>query len=381
MRILQVIPTLSAGGAEGFISNLSCELTRRGHEVGLLLLGGVRGDRGRVLHQRLFDAGVQVIGVNDRKASSPKNILELLSFAKTFKPHVVQANLRGAEIACALVRAAWRGQRPLFVRRLANTVLYSGRFGRVSYLLRDHFYDWSIACSEAVNDRHASELGRSYRGNSSTIRNGVCLYDGASGMLSRASARSALGLADDTFVIAHIGSMHGGGDLSKSQKGHDVLLKTFAAAFGGDSRIRLVLAGEGKQRKLLEAFATSLRISPQVQFLGGIPEPWPLLAAADVFFFPSRYEGMPNALLEAASCALPVVASDLAEIRSINRNIPWILCPVDDVASFSRALRTIYDEIDLYRSRGRALAKVIAESFSMERCAADYEACYTRLLS
>ena len=65
-RILLVIATLSAGGAEGFVANLGASFAELGYEVRVFLLAGVRDDRGLSLLKRLETAGVTVIGKQTR---------------------------------------------------------------------------------------------------------------------------------------------------------------------------------------------------------------------------------------------------------------------------------------------------------------------------
>ena len=118
----------------------------------------------------------------------------------------------------------------------------------------------------------------------------------------------------------------------------------------------------------------------QVHFLGIQPEPWPALHAADAFFFPSRHEGMPNALVEAALCDLPALASDIPEIRSISPGDAWLLKPVDDVDAFTDGLKTIVDHYDLFFARAKQAAPRMRARFSMETCARSYSELYRSLL-
>ncbi|MBT5038297.1 MAG: glycosyltransferase [Rhodospirillaceae bacterium] len=90
------------------------------------------------------------------------------------------------------------------------------------------------------------------------------------------------------------------------QKGFDRLIETFAN-LPGESR--LTILGEGPERKALEAMRDNLGLSDKIHLPGFAQKPWPHYAAADAFLMPSRWEGMPNAALEALACGTPVIAT------------------------------------------------------------------------
>lgn len=93
------------------------------------------------------------------------------------------------------------------------------------------------------------------------------------------------------------------------QKGFDRLLDWFSRA---NTNAELVILGEGAMRDELEAQIIQLGISERVSLSGYVSNPWPLIAEADAFLLPSRWEGMSNAALEALALGVPVIASDEA---------------------------------------------------------------------
>jgi glycosyltransferase involved in cell wall biosynthesis len=238
----------------------------------------------------------------------------------------------------------------------------------------------TIACSPAVAVAYRDFLRKPNDGRLAMICNGGHLRDEVPAEMEKAEIRQSLGIPDQAFVVSHIGRLFagtaGGDGLAGCQKAQDILLMAFAQAFAGNTQCVLVLVGDGPLRGEAEALAHSLGVAEQTRFLGQLPEPWPALKAADLFCFPSRYEGLPNVLPEAASCGLPVVASDIPEIRFLYPGEAWLLKPVDDVPRFAEAMRLVREKQDEITRKAHAAAPDFRERFSMKACAEKYLQAY-----
>lgn len=383
MKVLQFIPTLEAGGAEGFVANLGVSLAEAGVDVRFFLMGGARGERGAVLLKRLHEANIDVSGAEDHSVRSFKNPLRLIRLIRSWRPDIVQANLFAAEFLAAAISPLCIGSGARFVRRLANADVTRG-YPHMLVKALPRFYALSIANSPAVAEAYRAYMDKRRGGPLVTISNGGFLQPEVTGDATMRNARKSMGVDANNFVVAHIGRYLNDGfstTLSTTQKAQDVLIESFAKAFAGDTTKTLLSVGDGPLRSEAEALAQRLGVGDQVRFLGRQPEPWPALQAADVFCFPSRYEGLPNVLPEAASCGLPVVASDIPEIRCISPGDSWLLKPVDDVDAFADGLREVSANIDAFRAKAQEAAPNIREKFSMETCAKLYIEAYESVLS
>lgn len=98
------------------------------------------------------------------------------------------------------------------------------------------------------------------------------------------------------------------GRLSR-QKGYDLLLPAFARLIQQVPRARLWILGEGPEAGALARQAETLGIDDSIELLGFQSNPYPYLSSADIFVSSSRYEGLPNAVLEAFACGTPAVAT------------------------------------------------------------------------
>ena len=189
-------------------------------------------------------------------------------------------------------------------------------------------------------------------------------------------ARRALGLARDEEILVTLGRQ-------EHQKGQSFLLEAVAKLVRTRPRIRLLVAGrKGEVSSEIEAMHARLGLGDRVTLLGHREDVPDLLAAADVFVFPSLWEGLGGSLIEALASGLPVVATRLdavAEVIADGRNgllvrpgsaeelagaITWILDDPRRRAAMGAENRALFERrfsiaesaralIDLYRAVAR----------------------------
>ena len=118
------------------------------------------------------------------------------------------------------------------------------------------------------------------------------------------------------------------------QNGLDVLIDAFSMARGEAEDWTLTLVGEGPERLALEAQVARLGLQQRVDFLGHCRDVSTWLATASVFVLPSRFEGMPNALLEAMAQGLAVVVTDASPgpLEEIEQGVNGFVVPSEDAA-------------------------------------------------
>jgi glycosyltransferase involved in cell wall biosynthesis len=93
------------------------------------------------------------------------------------------------------------------------------------------------------------------------------------------------------------------------QKDYPSLLRAFSIV-RRTQPARLLILGEGGERKNLEQLATELGIKADVQFAGFVENPYPYMRNASLFVLSSEFEGLPGVLIEALFCGTPVIATD-----------------------------------------------------------------------
>jgi glycosyltransferase involved in cell wall biosynthesis len=119
-----------------------------------------------------------------------------------------------------------------------------------------------------------------------------------------ASARAALGLSSDAFVVCHVGRF-------VAVKNHSFLVRAFAELARTDAHAVLLLVGDGPLRPQIEAQVRAAGLADRVRFAGVRGDvPHLLAGAADAFVLPSLFEGLPMVALEAQAAGLPCLLSD-----------------------------------------------------------------------
>jgi glycosyltransferase involved in cell wall biosynthesis len=135
----------------------------------------------------------------------------------------------------------------------------------------------------------------------------------------------------------------------EDQKGFDLLLRAFKAAGLAGLGYRLTILGEGPRRPSLEALAGELGIFDAVSMPGVVSNPEDWMARSAIFVLPSRFEGFPNALMEAMGMGCAVVAADCesgpAEI--VRDGLDGLLVPTEDVEALSGALLRLTNDEEL----------------------------------
>ena len=181
----------------------------------------------------------------------------------------------------------------------------------------------------------------------------------------------------EEIVVGSVGRL-------SSEKGLKYLLQAMVAVVRQEPRARVLLAGDGPERRSLERLAKRLGLGERVEFAGEVAhEQVPrALARMDVFAMPSTWEGFGVAALEAAAMELPVVASGIHGIPDVvEDNVTGILVPPKDVAALSRAILGLVRDGGERRRLGEAGRELVAARYAWEDNARQMETLYAELLA
>ena len=193
---------------------------------------------------------------------------------------------------------------------------------------------------------------------------------------ARKAVRAELGAHDDArLVFLQVGEMI-------PRKRHHDTLDAFARIHAARPDAVLALAGDGALREKLEARACTLGIAPACRFLGFRRDVPALLAATDVFLFPSTQEGLPCSIQEALCMQVPTVATDVRGSHDLVDSACGRLVPPGDPAALARAaLELIALAPAARRALGAAGRAKMIRLYSRETCVRQWLDVYRTLLA
>lgn len=348
-KILFILPSFAGGGAERVVLNLLIGLDRTGLAPALLVLDG-RGP----LRTQVPDH-VHVIDLKTPKLRHA--IGALYRQLRTGRIEVVVTSLAYLNITLLLMKPTLPDVR--IILREANmpsASLASGHWPvwmRPLYRLALHFADAVIASSEAMKREMIDVLG--------APRDLVyVLYNPVDVDVLRQRAASPVRAAGLGRRFVAVGRL-------VRQKGFDRLIGWMAEMEAED---RLDILGEGPERATLEVLIAESGLGERVRLCGFMLDPAPLVAGADALLLPSRWEGMPNAALEALAVGTPVVATDTAgAIAEVAAAAPVGAVTVVRSNDFTAAMRAVAPAPPMVLH-----ASLLPKAFEKVTVAAEFEA-------
>ncbi|MEW5772873.1 MAG: glycosyltransferase [Thermodesulfobacteriota bacterium] len=354
LRVLFAIPSLAGGGAERVALTLLAHLDRArfAPELAAATLSGPYAG------QVPPDVPAHDLGSSRARGA----VLRLAALVRRTRPDVLFTTLGHLNLLAMLARPLYGRPGPALVARETNIPSlnlgqspYPGLF-RLLYRLLYPRFDRVVCQSGDMRDDLVERFGVP-ADRARTIPNPV----DADAVRSRAAAgRADLPPGRVNLVAA--------GKLLR-QKGFDLLLE--ALALLPADRFHLTVLGQGPLRETLETQARHLGLAGRAVFAGFQENPYPWLAAADLFVLSSRYEGLPNVVLEALTLGTPVAAfrcpGGLDEI--VADGVNGFLAEPGSPADLARAIRQAADA-----PPGRAAVAASAERYRAERIVREYEA-------
>ncbi len=207
------------------------------------------------------------------------------------------------------------------------------------------------------------------------IPNGVELPDLQGRETARRAVCAEFDLAPDANVLLSVGRL-------TRQKGHTYLLDALPDVLRAYPNTLLLAVGDGDLRQPLQEQARRLGLENAIRFTGMRADVPRLLLAADLFVFPTLWEGMPNALLEAMAYRLPCVASAIPEVQEVMvHGESGYLFPARQSAPLAQALITLLSDAALRQRLAQGSRAVVEKRYSVAGMWEAYAGLFEQLLS
>jgi len=297
MKIAIVLHDLRGGGAEKMMVRLANQLAIMNHEVGMILLTGGGSNKA------FLATAVTLTELNAKRTLM--SFSSLRAQLKKSKPEFILAALTHVNVITALVCASLGWSKRLSVSE-RNTfsmdkIVNSSVVMKATYVIAPYIYRWLpnsvIAVSQGVaNDLVACSVVREK--DVVTAPNPVITQQTIDA--AKESAKHPWLVDKTAKVIVAVGRL-------TYQKGFDMLIDAFSKV-SSDDKTKLIIFGDGELKNDLFSQIKNLKLLDRVDLAGYTDNPIAEIQQADLFVLSSRFEGSPNALVEAMSVGTAVVA-------------------------------------------------------------------------
>ncbi|MDA1052819.1 MAG: glycosyltransferase [Planctomycetota bacterium] len=363
VRIAFVITELEFGGAERCLTNLAIGIDRTRFAPMVCSLAPRPAEGKDSLVRQLEAASVPVHFLNLRSSMSFfSGLAKLKRLLRQHETEVVQTFLFHANVIGALAAKSAGVSRIVSGVRVADPARWRMVLERFALRRTDHI----VCVSQSVAEQVASKGGFP-RSKLRVIPNGIDL---TSTPIGTAVDRTQLGIAPERRILLCVGRLH-------RQKGFDWLLRLAPELLSRLPKHDLVIAGDGPERKSLRELATRLGIQNRVHFVGWRPDVPQWMQEAEILLLPSRWEGMPNVLIEAMGRGLPVVASSVEGVKEVLGPLAEEQAvPVGDTSAFVAAVCRVANDSHHRQILGNENRERIQAEFSLNEMIPRYEELY-----
>lgn len=356
MKILHVIESLTRGGAERLVAELTREFAAAGAQSSVACLSTPGPWAARLEAEGLY-AGC----LGKRKGIDISCIAGLRRLVRETAPDIVNTHLFTANLwtrLAGLQRRKWG-----LVVTLHNVDNWRGPLHRAADRLLAAAADRYVAVGPAV---------ASYYRNCGLPRKRLRLIPNA---IRWDAVSESIPFTRPVPLVRAVGRL-------VPQKGFDVLVRAAAILAEKGCRVRVEIIGDGPERASLAALVSQNGLAESVFLLGPRDDARRLIAGADIFVMPSLREGLPLVLLEALHAGRPVVATRLPALDGVVENArEAVLVPPGSPLALAAAIERLPADPPASRAMARAGRERAQKDFSIQRAASSYLDLYSEVVA
>lgn len=375
LRILTVIETLGAGGAERALVSLLPALQRRGHSCAVAALTGPL-----TLASELEAAGIKVHSLDLRhRWDVDRGIRRLAKLARLERYDILHGHLFFGGLYVSASRLLLpQARRAVTFHNLGYDSLPANNGWRrirkrLDGVLMRRCIDRPIAVSQAVADHYAAHLG--VRG-TAVVHNGIDIAAvERAGVGDRTTILSELGLDPTADLLVAVGRL-------VPEKGYPDLLAAIEKLGRTRAGVQLVILGDGPLRAQVETAVQELRLACPVVVAGyrSHDETIAIVACADVLVSASTHEGFAIAIAEAMAVGTPVVATCVGGVPELVADAAVLVRP-GDPAAMASAIASLLEDVPRRRDLAERGRRRMAERFGIARIAERLDLLYQDLVT
>ena len=316
-KIMFIVPSMRAGGAERVMSILLNHLSRTKYDIILVLLK----KEGKYLDDLPNDIIVIDLNVSGARFA----VFKINNMIKRFKPDIAFSTLGYLNLLISIIRP-FLSKKTKFIARETSIVSISNKNKKYpklfDYLYKTFYNNFDLIICQSEYMR--KDLINNYKTKKEKM---VVINNPVRIEYINSISKESSGLLFDKNKINLLAASR-----INHTKGYDLLILA-VAKLDQNFHLTIVAEGEEEEEGKLKALVSTLNINERVTFAGFQANPFKYMKQSDIYILSSRYEGLPNVVLEANACGTPVVAFNCpggtGEI--IENGINGFLCECEDV--------------------------------------------------
>lgn len=358
-RVLVVVDSLLAGGAERVAVELACGLDRSRYIPHVLV---TRCDG--PLRLSLEAAGVEFTILNRAKRFDRAAWRLAKQLAR--ECDIIHSHKFGSNVWSALL--ARRTRKPMIAHE-HNFAAVSSRSRR----LLDRFWIAPAAQKIVCVSSSVADTVRSHNVSAAKI---VVVENGVRTQAAwpRAASRQELGLSESDFVVGITAVL-------RPEKAHEVLLDAAALMIHNGKKLRLCIVGDGPRRAQLKAHAESLSIGADITWAGERQDAARFASAFDVAVLCSHWEGLPLSALEAMAAGVPLVATAVGGLPDLLSGDAGIVVSAGDSKALAEAIGQLQSQPAIAQRMGAAGMQRVRDQYSFRTMTNRVQSLYDEALS
>ena len=365
IHIAFLVHTYGFGGLENMVTNLVNHIDPNRFESTIISFAPLHPLNNRVDLNR-----IQVISLNKNGGNNPVLIYKIFLILRKIGADIVQTHNWGTALEgilgakLARVQGIVHAERGTIEDKERNILLQRFLWG---------FADQVLSVSEA-HRKKVTNIIRFPHEQIKAIVNGVDTERFFPNPEIKEETRKKLGLTKGAFCIGTVGSL-------RPVKNQSLLFNACKVILHHFDQVEVLIVGEGPLESKLKQEVQTLGLSGKIHFAGVQPNIPEILNALDVFVLPSRSEGMPNAVLEAMACGIPVIATAVGGTPEVVEDgKSGILIASEDEPHLVQVLKELIQNHEKRLAIGIEGRRRILSHFSLKKMVSEYQALYESLL-
>ncbi|HZJ41880.1 MAG TPA: glycosyltransferase [Patescibacteria group bacterium] len=357
IKILHILPSLSRGGAEKICYDILTNLNREKFIPELILFKD--NGEGIKWKEELGKKNIKIINLKKNYLIDVVNFWQLVKEIKRFNPDIVHTHL-GADVfgriaAClANIKTIVATEHNINKSEKKIITWLKG----ITSIKVDKIFAVSQAVKVDAIKRYKTKAEKFC-----VIHNGI----DTNYFVSEEKHRSI----DNRITIGAMGRL-------TTQKGFSILIESVEKI--KEKNIEVIIAGQGDLELELKKRIGKLNLNDKVRLVGKV-DPKKFLSQIDIFIFPSLWEGLGLAALEAGAMNVPIIASETGGIKEIITNESGFLFKTGDEGDLANKINYVISHLNTSEVEKRVVnaRKVISERFSLKKMIFDYSVWYEKL--